>query len=174
MRPGAPPGTSLKSLVGGFVLTKQTEGKSPRTVEYYQENLKRFLWYAEKQGWSDDIRLLTEWHIRLFLEYVASETCRWGLQGNGSETSQKKASHSTVHHYFVVLSVFFSWLVIDGFLRESPLASKVTGDSNPTSIGCTPTNSHNVQLNSLVESSTQISVYDYRIVLLLLVTYRRS
>ena len=122
MRPGAPPGTSLKSLVGGFVLTKQTEGKSPRTVEYYRENLKRFLWYAEKQGWSDDIRLLTEWHIREFLGYVASETCRWGLQGNGSETSQKKASHSTVHHYFVVLSVFFSWLVIDGFLRESPLA----------------------------------------------------
>ena len=56
MRPGAPPGTSLKSLVGGFVLTKQTEGRSPRTVEYYQENLKRFLWYASKQGWSEDIR----------------------------------------------------------------------------------------------------------------------
>ncbi len=28
-------GPSLKSLVTGFVLTKQTEGKSKRTVEYY-------------------------------------------------------------------------------------------------------------------------------------------
>ena len=43
-------GTSLKSLVKGFILTKQTEYKSPRTVEYYQENLNLFLWYAENAG----------------------------------------------------------------------------------------------------------------------------
>ena len=122
MRPGAPPGTSLKSLVGGFVLTKQTEGKSPRTVEYYRENLKRFLWYASRHDWPDDIRMLTEWHIREFLSYVATETRRWELQGNGSETSQKKASHSTVHHYFVALANFFGWVVREGFLPESPIA----------------------------------------------------
>jgi hypothetical protein len=50
-----PPRVSLKSLVKGFVLTKRTEGKSPRTVEYYEENPRRFLWYAGRQGWSDDI-----------------------------------------------------------------------------------------------------------------------
>jgi len=59
----APQGTSLKSLVKGFVLTKQTEGKSPRTVEFYRDNLRRFPWYADKQGWPDDIRLLTEWRL---------------------------------------------------------------------------------------------------------------
>jgi hypothetical protein len=58
------PGTSLKSLINGFILTKQTEGKSPRTIEFYAQNLKRFIWYANKQQWSDDIRELTEWHIR--------------------------------------------------------------------------------------------------------------
>ncbi|MFC1965468.1 phage integrase N-terminal SAM-like domain-containing protein [Chloroflexota bacterium] len=97
-RPGVQPGTSLRSLVNGFVLTKQTEGKSPRTVECYSENLKRFLWYAQKQDWPDDIRMITEWHIREFLGYLANEKCRWGLKGNGSETSQDKASHTTVHH----------------------------------------------------------------------------
>ncbi|HEY90400.1 MAG TPA: hypothetical protein G4O07_01080, partial [Dehalococcoidia bacterium] len=88
LRPETKPGTSLKSLVTGFVLTKQTDGLSPRTVEFYSENLKRFLWYTSKQEWSDDIRTLTEWHIREFLGYVANEKCRWGLEGNGSETSQ--------------------------------------------------------------------------------------
>ena len=73
IREAACPGTSLKSLVNGFVLTKQTEGKSPRTVEFYSDNLKRFLWYASKQGWSDDIRMLTEWHIREFLGCLAHE-----------------------------------------------------------------------------------------------------
>jgi site-specific recombinase XerD len=122
LRPEAPTGTSLRSLVNGFVLTKQTEGKSPRTVEFYSENLKRFLWYASRQDWPDDIRIITEWHIREFLGYVANEKCRWGLEGNGSETSQSKASHTTVHHYFVVLANFFGWVVREGFLKESPTA----------------------------------------------------
>ena len=72
----AQPGTSLRSLVRGFVLTKQTEGKSPRTVEFYSQNLKRFLWYSAKKEWPDDIRLITEWDIRDFLGYVANETNR--------------------------------------------------------------------------------------------------
>jgi site-specific recombinase XerD len=114
-------GVSLKSLVKGFVLTKRTEGKSPRTVEYYQDNLRRFLWYAERQRWSDDIRFLTEWQIREFLGYVGTETHRWGLEGNGSETSQCKACHSTVRHYFVVLSCFFNWLIQEGFVKENPV-----------------------------------------------------
>jgi site-specific recombinase XerD len=108
--------------MNGFVLTKQTEGKSPRTVEFYSENLKRFLWYAQKQDWSDDIRILTEWHVRQFLGYVTNEKFRWGLEGNGSETSQGKASQTTVHHYFVVLANFFGWVVREGFLEESPTA----------------------------------------------------
>jgi len=117
----APLGTSLRSLVRGFVLTKQTEGKSPRTVDYYGSNLKRFLWYVDKQAWSDDIQLLTEWQIKEFLGYVGSETHRWDITGNGSETSQRKNSHSTVHHYFVVLSCFFNWLANEGFIHENPM-----------------------------------------------------
>ena len=118
----ASPGVSLRSLVKGFVLTKQTEGKSPRTVEDYDENLRRFLWYADRQGWSDDIRFLTEWQIREFLGYVGTETNRWGLEGNGSETSQCRASHTTLHHYWVTLSNFFNWLVKEGLVAESPAA----------------------------------------------------
>jgi hypothetical protein len=48
-----PLGATLKSLVNGFLLTKRTEGKNPRTVEYYEGNLQQFLWYADKEGWSD-------------------------------------------------------------------------------------------------------------------------
>lgn len=118
----APTGTSLKSLVKGFVLTYQTDAKSPRTVEYYRENLRRFLWYAQNQDWPDDARLITEWHIREFLAYTGTEIHRWGLEGNGSETSRYKASYSTVRHYFVVLSCFFNWAVREAFLKESPLA----------------------------------------------------
>jgi site-specific recombinase XerD len=103
-------------------LTKQTEGKSPRTVEFYLENLKRFLWYAQQKQWPDDIRTLSEWNIREFLGYLANETNRWGLAGNGSEPAQRKVSHTTVHHYFVVLANFFGWVVREGYLTDNPIA----------------------------------------------------
>jgi site-specific recombinase XerD len=64
--------------------------------------------------------MLTEWHIRDFLGYLVNEKCRWGLEGNGSETSQGKASHATVHHYFVVLANFLRWAMREGLLAESP------------------------------------------------------
>jgi site-specific recombinase XerD len=126
-RPIAPPGTSLKSLVEGFVLTKQTDGKSPRTVEFYFDNLKRFPWYSQQKQWPDDIRMLTEWNIREFPGYVASQTSRWGLEGNGSAPARRKVSHSTVHHYCVCLATFFGWVTREGFLLDNPLQKiKVT------------------------------------------------
>jgi len=113
------------------VLTKRTEGENLRTVEYYQGNLRRFLWYAGRQGCSDDIRFLTEWQIREFFGYVGTETNRWGLEGNGSETSQRSASHATVRHYFVVLSVFFNWLVKEGFVDQNPIDRTKVAKSKP-------------------------------------------
>jgi hypothetical protein len=101
-------GTSLKSLVKGYLLTHQTEGSSPSTVEFYQGILDRFLWYAENNGWPDDCRLLTEWHIREFLGYVGTEVKRWDVQGNGSESSSRKASPRTIHHYYRALTAVFS------------------------------------------------------------------
>jgi site-specific recombinase XerD len=116
----AVPGTSLRSLVGAFILARITEGKSPRTVEFYAENLRRFLWFAEKEGWPDNIHQITIWHLRLFLGYVASATCRWGLEGNGAETSRHRASHTTVLRYRDALRCFFSWLVDEGILAQDP------------------------------------------------------
>ena len=113
------PGTSLRSLIGAFVLTKLTEGKSPRTIEFYAENLRRFVWYAENQNWPQDILGITQWHIKAFLGYVAIEKSRWGLRGNGSETSQKRASQATVRHYYNVLKRFYNWLVEEGILGEN-------------------------------------------------------
>jgi len=88
----APATTSTKSLVKGFILTQRTDCKSPRTIEYYESNLRRFLWYANQQEWLDDVRQVTEWHIREFLAYTGGEANRWGLEGNGSESSRPKAT----------------------------------------------------------------------------------
>ncbi len=113
--------TSIQSLVKGFVLTQRTDCKSPRTVEYYETNLRRFLWFAEKQGWPEDVRLINEWNVREFLAYVSEQLNRWGAEGNGSESSKGKATYSTVHHYYCVLKAFFNWCVREDFLTDSPV-----------------------------------------------------
>ena len=114
----APPGTSLKSLVRGYLLTHQTEGSSPDTVEYYRGILGRFLWYAAKEGWADDVRLFNEWHIREFLGYIGTESSRWAKEGNGSESSTRKASAATVHHYYSALRALFNLTVREGFVSH--------------------------------------------------------
>lgn len=118
----APVSTSVRSLVKGFTLTLHTDCKSPRTVEYYETNLRRFLWYAGQNEWPDDARLITEWYIREFLAYAGGEGNRWGISGNGSESSRQRASYSTVHHYYSVLRAFFNWCTREGFVSESPVA----------------------------------------------------
>jgi len=72
MRPETLLGTSLRSLVEGFVLTKQTEEKSPRTVEYYRDNLRRFFWYAEQKGWPDDARSSLNGKLEIFLPMLVA------------------------------------------------------------------------------------------------------
>jgi site-specific recombinase XerD len=153
-RSQVPVGTSIKSLVKGFILTLHTDCKSPRTVEYYESNLRRFLWYAEQQEWPDDVRLITEWHIREFLAYTGGEGNRWGISGNGSESSRQRASYSTVHHYYSVLRAFFNWCVREGFLSESPLA-KIKLKNPPMNV-VQPFSNHDVM------KMIEICDYDYK------------
>lgn len=114
-------GTSLGSLVKGFILSQRSDCRSPATIEYYEGCLRRFLWWVGKNGISDDARLMTEWNIREFFSYVSGETYRWGLEGNGSESSKPKATYCTVHHYYCVLKAFFNWCLREDFLSESPV-----------------------------------------------------
>jgi len=117
----APVSTSLSSLVKGFILTQRTDCKSPKTLDYYEGILKRFLWYAEQQSWPDDTRLITEWYIRDFSGYVSGSINRWGVKGNGSESSRKRATYSTVYHYYCVLKAFSNWCVREDYIQGSPL-----------------------------------------------------
>lgn len=151
IKPEALPGTSLKSLVKGYLLTHQTEGSSIHTVEYYRGMLNRFLWYAQRQGWPDDVRFFNEWYIREFLGYLRTEINRWSKEGNGSESSSRRASPRTIHHYYGALRAFFNWTVKEGFLRESPLAKVKVAKSKPRVI----------QPYSLVQLKKMLQVCDY-------------
>jgi site-specific recombinase XerD len=111
------------------------------------------VWYGERERWSDDVQLINEWHIREFLGYVGTEVNRWAKEGNGSESSSRRTSSRTVHHYYSALRAFFNWTVREGFLRENPLAKVKVAKPKPKIIQPYSTD----QVRSLIK----ICDYDY-------------
>lgn len=114
---------NLPQLVEGFILTLTAEGKSPKTISFYGGNLRRFLWYVKVHGFPENAQELTVQHIREFLAYVRGAEHRWGLSGNGSESSARKVSYATLWHYYVSLRRFFQWAQDEGFMRNSPMTN---------------------------------------------------
>lgn len=114
---------NLPQLVEGFTLTLTAEGKSAKTLSFYEGNLRRFLWYAKLHAFPKNVQELTVQHIRQFLAYVRDAEHRWGLSGNGSESSACKASYATLWHYYVSLRRFFQWAQNERFITKSPMAN---------------------------------------------------
>lgn len=116
------PETSLAHLAQCYIVSHATEWTSRHTAAYYDGILNRFLWYARREEWPEGSQLITEHHIREFLGYVSGEVSRWGAKSKGAESSARRASPRTVHHYYRALTAFFNWVVDEGFLDESPVA----------------------------------------------------
>ena len=113
---------SLSSLVQGFIFSLTAEGKAPSTIQYYQGNLHRFLWYAKEQGWPNDPRAIDAWKVREFLVYAGTARNRWGATGNGSENC-RGPSKTGGWRYYRTLRRFFNWAVSEGFVEKSPLSN---------------------------------------------------
>ena len=113
------PEIPLSLLIDAYLLSHETEWTSRHTSLYYSGILSRFLWFSQLNGWPDDAALITEWNVREFLRYVGREVNRWAAMGNGSESSSRRASPRTVHHYYRALTAFFNWALREGYLAES-------------------------------------------------------
>jgi len=106
----------FNNLLQGYILNCHCEGKSPKTVSFYQGNLKRFIWYCRENDYPEDPGQLTPTHIRQFLWYVSSEPMRWGINSSRSIRPAKKAA-AHYYHCRTILMMF-----IDSGMRVSELA----------------------------------------------------
>lgn len=113
-------GTELAKYIGNFLLAKQVEGRSPDTLDFYRQNLFRFLWWLQNNNIRLDLASIDVNLIRSFLAYVQTATERWGI---GSKSSEHKASMATVDAYWRTLQSFFTWLVKENVLdiKDNPI-----------------------------------------------------
>jgi len=105
----------LKTLIEGFRLSYQTEGKSPKTIEWYTCFLERFRNFLESNGFPTLLDSITKSHIRAFIRYLQEEA--------RTPRSNKPLSQLTVQGYVRTLKAFFSWAIREEYLVSSPMAT---------------------------------------------------
>ncbi len=104
----------LGNLIQGFKLSCQTEGKSPKTIEWYTTFLYRFLAFLELKNYPTDAAQINKEVIRAFILYLQKEA--------RTPRSKKLLSPATVQGYVRTLKSFFSWVVREEYLSASPTA----------------------------------------------------
>lgn len=106
-----------ESLIQGYIPNCRCEGKSPKTISFYQGNLGRFLWYCRENNFPTNPAELMPLNFRQFLWYIASEAVRWGSHSSRSIRPARKAAT----HYYHCLHIFFEWLKREGIIAHNPL-----------------------------------------------------
>ena len=109
---------SLTTLIEMFCATKQTEGKSAKTIDWYRAFLLKF---ATHLGPTATLRDFTLERVREFIISVQEKDTRY----DGSprrKTEAGNVSAYTVHAYVRSLKVFSSWLYEEGFTPKNTLA----------------------------------------------------
>lgn len=98
----------LKNLIEGFKLTCQTEGKSPRTTEWYFASLTRFQHFLEGKKISTDLGQIGKEDVRTFIRYLQTEA--------RNPRNGKPLSGATVQGHVRALKVFFSWAIREEYI----------------------------------------------------------
>ena len=68
---------SLDDIIEDYLLCCITEGKSPRTIEWYSYNLGRFNRYLESQGLSQSVRDIGRAEARRFIFHLENDVAPW-------------------------------------------------------------------------------------------------
>ena len=104
----------IESLIQGFKMSCQTEGKSPKTIEWYTSFLERFLQFLSSKGYPTGINQIDKNHVREFIRYLQVEA--------KTPHGGKPLSEATVQGYVRTLKAFFSWAIREDYLESNPMA----------------------------------------------------
>lgn len=101
----------ITTLIDHFEIHNRTEGKSPRTVEWYNEVLGLFIDWLTDHGLSTGLDQVGEPEVRRFVLH---------LQQNPGRNGKPLSSHS-INNRVRALRAFFSWMARKGFTETNRL-----------------------------------------------------
>ena len=101
---------TLRSLIDHFQLHNRSDGKSPRTVGWYNEALGLFTDWLHQHGIPTSLEHLEEDRAREFVLYLQTRNGLWG-----------KASNHTVNNRVRALRAFSAWVHRLGYTTKDRL-----------------------------------------------------
>jgi len=110
----------LSRLIRHYETFNQTEGKSPKTISWYTDNLLTFETFLERSGRSTLLGDVGIDEVREFILYLQQKQ-RW--DGNhGGHIKDDRLSPFTVQGFVRSLKAFYSWLYQEGYTEDNELA----------------------------------------------------
>jgi len=113
--------TPLEKLARHFEAHNRSEGKSPRTVDWYKRVLHYFQNYLEEESLSSMLGDITMQTVKEFIVYLQTRE-RWHDHPNPPSKGGTLSAIS-VNNYVRGIRAFFSWLHREGYTDENILAS---------------------------------------------------
>jgi site-specific recombinase XerD len=149
----------LRNLISGFKICCQTEGKSPKTIEWYDAFLSRFGAFLGSNRFPTRIFEIKREHIRRFIIYLQAEA--------RVPRTDKSLSPATIQGYVRTLKVFFSWVKREGYIDIS-IMDGIPIPKAPTRVINTFTSDQIARLIEICHQSNGSKYRNLAIILLLL------
>lgn len=111
----------LTELAREYELYNRTEGKSPKTIDWYNLSLKQFHRFLMESEQSTKLAELGEREVREFILYL-QEKKRWQDNSHIPEQKERLAAIS-IQTYIRGLRAFFNWLYKQHYTSENRLAN---------------------------------------------------
>lgn len=170
-QPSLPPSV-LDVLIPEYVLTCRVEGKSPKTIGWYEQKLVYLKCFLEERGYPTDVRLIERQHLRAFLIHLQTEV-KADANNPFKPTRDEPLSPHTIQGYVRGLKAFFSWAMREGFLHENPM-SLIKLPKVPDRVMRTFSKEEVRHLLTVMDQQTSTGFRNYTILLLLLDTGIRA
>jgi site-specific recombinase XerD len=163
--------TTIGQAIEMFLMAKETEGRTPKTIQWYGEMLKRFV-QALSSGPETRLASLTVGEARSFVTALQS---RDTLYENHPylEPREGQLSPSTIHGYVRAIKALGSWLREEGIVRQDPF-EKLRRPKLPQPVTKILTEDEIRTLMEAINPDCFLGARQYAIVLLLLDTGIRA
>ncbi|MFC2008190.1 tyrosine-type recombinase/integrase [Chloroflexota bacterium] len=112
---------NLIRLTESYAHCLSSEGKSPKTIEWYTANLKRFAQFLIDNHLPDSVDEIGKEEARRFISHLQTGVKRWENHSNIHD--DKRLSAHSVQGYARTLKAFWSWLTDEGYITQNPMTS---------------------------------------------------
>ncbi len=112
--------TELSSLISGYSLCAQTEGKSKNTVAIVARSVTYFNDFLSVNGLSTDVTRIGVKEIRAFILHLQQKRC---FSNHPFSKAQRRGlSGHTINTYMRSVRAFWSWLVEEEIIVSNPFS----------------------------------------------------